>query len=1253
MRSALLLTVLVASGLARQFAQDSQPKAADNVVAPAVSDGRKIGFKQMEASITGVNFANRLPAERYLTNQIFLNGSGVAAGDIDGDGRCDVYFCALGGTNALYRNLGGWKFEEIASAAGVALPGLDSTGVVLADLDGDGDLDLIVNTVAHETHCFLNDGKGHFTELTKDAVLNPIRCGSSMALADIDGDGDLDLYIANYRADTIRDHPRTRLQGDRIDGKLTVWRFNGRPTTEPDLVGRFTLTEGGRIIEHGEADTLLRNDGGGKLTPLAFTDGRFLDEDGKALSEPPYDWGLSVMFRDLNGDGAPDIYICNDFDSPDRIWINDGKGNFRALPRLALRHTSLFSMGVDCADLDRDGLDEVFVADMLSRRHDKRQLQVGDVMPVVAQFGKIDDRPQYSFNTLFSNRGDGTYAEIAWFGGLQASEWSWTPVFLDVDLDGYEDLLVTTGHELEMMNVDVSERIEQMKARENLSVPAQLNLRKMFPRLDSPKVAFRNRGDLTFEDASRLWGFDQPGVSHGMALADLDGDGDLDLVVNNLNGVAGMYRNESSAPRVAVRLKGLAPNTHGIGAKIWLYGGAVPMQSQEMMSGGRYLSSDEPLRVFAAGSLTNDMRIEVKWRSGRRSGLNGVQANRTYEIDEASAHESSKLKAPDSKLQTPDSDPQRSTLNDQPLFADVSSLIGHRHHEEEFNDFERQPLLLRKLSQGGPGVAWWDVDGDGQDDLIIGSGKGGQLAVYRNDGKGGFEWVKGAPVDRGVSRDQTGVVGIEGGVMIGSSNYEDGLTNGGCVRLYDLRRKLSGESILGQSFGVGPLALADLDNDGDLDLFVGGQVVAGRYPEPATSLVLRNEDGRLVTAQYLEKVGLVSGAVFSDLNGDGQPDLILACEWGPIKIFRNERGNLVPWDAPVTINHSSRRSPTKDQLSTGNQQSTLSQLTGWWNGVTTGDLDGDGRMDIVASNWGLNSRHQTSPAHPRKLYFGSLQGKGTLDLIESYYDEEMRSEVPERGLRAVGAVLPFVREKVASYERYGKASLQDIYGEKLKQMGVVEVSTLESMVFLNRGERFQARALPAEAQWAPAFAVCVGDCDGDGKEDVFLSQNFFPMNAEDSRCDAGRGLWLKGDGQGNLRAVAGQASGVKVYGEQRGAALCDYDGDGRVDLVVTQNGAETKLYHNVGGRRGLRVKLRGPAGNPQGLGAQLRLIFGQRSGPVREIHGGSGYWSQDSATAVLGSPEPPSQLQVRWPGGKTSTTSVPRGASEIEVTIPN
>ncbi len=1210
--SARLVAIVLLLLQTSLFSAEWESKAGYRSAALSVPASGKPGFVSMPPASTGIYFTNRLDPSRYVTNQIYLNGSGVGLGDVDNDGRCDVFLSGLNGGSALYRNLGNFRFENITAAAGLEIAAWDATGAALVDFDGDGNLDLIINTVGGGTRLLTNDGHGHF-RAGKTSPINLQKGGTSLALADIDGDGDLDLYIANYRTSTIRDHPNTNLRGERIGGRLVVQRVDGRPVTEPDLIGRFILTETGKIIENGEVDGLYRNDGKGNFELVPFTGGAFLDETGRPLAEPPYDWGLSVMFRDMNGDGAPDLYVCNDFDSPDRIWINNGSGQFRAIPKLALRATSRFSMGIDFADINRDGLDDFIVLDMLSRSHLKRQVQVSDIGPMSLPIGNIENRPQYSHNTLFVNRGDGTYAETGFLSGLARSEWSWTPCFIDVDLDGYEDLLVTTGHELEMMNADVSRRAEAIKAQKKLSIPEQLALRKMFPRLDVSNVAFRNRGDSTFEETSTLWGFDAPGVSHGMALADLDGDGDLDLVVNNLNGPAGIYRNESAAARVAVRLKGRAPNTRGIGAKVWLYGGAVPVQSQEIISGGRYLSSDEAMRTFAAGNVTNEMRIEVAWRSGARSFIEGVRANRIYEIEETTAKPLQKVPPPAVV----------------PIFEEVSQRVGHEHHEEPFDDFERQPLLPKKLSQSGPGVAWYDLDGDGWEDLIVGTGRGGALGVYRNDGKGGFVRWTDSPFEKGVTRDLTGLLGTETGLLAGAANYEDGLTNGGCLKIYDTRRKVSGESLLGQEFSAGPLAMADVDGDGKLDLFVGGRVKAGHFPEPVDSLILKNQNGRLVVHQRLSKVGLVSGAVFSDLDGDGKPDLVLACEWGPVRVFHNEGGQF----KEITQNLG------------------LLPYSGWWNGVTTGDVDGDGRMDIIASNWGLNSPYAASAEHPLRLYYGNLGGSAPVDVIEAYYDAATKLEMPARGFRAMSAALPWMKEKFSTFEAYGKANIRDLLGDNLSKASILETKTLQTMVFLNRGNHFEAGKLPIEAQWAPAFSVCVGDYDGDGNEDIFLSQNFFAVNPDNARCDAGRGLWLRGDGHGSFSAVAGQSSGIKVYGEQRGAALGDYDHDGRIDLVVTQNGAQTVLFHNRGARPGLRVHLKGPAGNPQGIGAQMRLIFGQREGPMREIHAGSGYWSQDAPVQIMAAPESPTRIWIRWPGGKTTMPDIPPGAKDFEVNL--
>jgi len=1189
----------------------------------------RAGFTLLAARETGIDFTNSLGEERSLTNQIYHNGSGVALGDVDGDGLCDVYFGNIDGPNALYRNLGNWKFQDVAVQSGVACPNRDSSGVLFADIDGDDDLDLFVNSVGRGTSVFLNDGRGRFTEFTESAGTAAPTGSTSAALADIDGDGDLDLYIANYRVSTLRDEPFTKFTISMVAGKPVVVSVNGRPATSPELMGRFTVGENGGIMEHGQPDVLFRNDGQGRFAALSWTNGIFLDEDGKNFSIP-YEFGLSVMMRDLNGDGAPDIYVCNDFDSVDRMWMNRGNGTFQLVPRLALRQTSLFSMGVDVADIDRDGRDDIFVVDMLSRAHTRRAVQLGERRANVAPPGVFENRPQYMRNTLFWNRGDGTYAEIARLAGLEASEWSWTPLFLDVDLDGYEDLLISNGHLRDAQNLDYVRRIEAMKKERQWTAVEQLRLRKIFPKLETVNLAFRNRGDLRFEEMSAAWGFNTAGVKQGMALGDLDNDGDLDLAISSLNGPALIYRNDASALRLAVQLKGLPPNTRGVGAKIRVLGGPAP-QSQEMICGGRFLSGDDFTRVFAAGSLTNRLTIEVTWRNGKQSVIYGARANRIYEIDEKSAQ----------PAQRPKSEVQSSA----PHFRDVSALLNHTHHEESFDDLQRQPLLVRKLSQPGPGVSWFDADGDGFDDLLISSGRGGELALFRNNGRGGFAVMHRAPFNLPVARDQTVALGLANSrgrtLLVGSSNYEDGATNGSVARSYDLTAAAIADDLPGQSASTGPLAVADIDGDGELDLFVGGRVVPGRYPEAASSLIFRGVNGRWVldaeNTQQFARLGLVTSAVFSDLDGNGAPDLVLACEWGPLRIFRNDRGKLSPWNFRVT-------GPALNP-----QLSTLNHLTGWWNSVAAGDFDGDGRMDLVAGNWGENTGYQSVSPELLHVYYGDFDGNGVFDALEGARDRTLKRIVPLRDPSAVLRALPGLAARLGNYQAYAEASLADMIGSS-PAIRELTINTMQSMVFLNRGTNFEARPLPIEAQLAPVFGVGVADFDGDGHEDMVLAQNFFAVEPMTSRYDGGRGLWLRGNGDGTFRAINGQESGIAVYGEGRGVALCDYDGDGRVDVCVGQNGAQTKLYHNERARPGLLVRVQGAENNPQAIGATLRVVFTRnRFGPAREIHAGHGWLSQDSAVQVLAATETIESLQVRWPGGKVTMSKVPSGAAEVEV----
>jgi enediyne biosynthesis protein E4 len=1189
------------------------------------------GFTRLRPEDTGLRFTNSLPESRSLTNTIAVNGSGVAAGDVDEDGLCDLFFSGLGGGSRLYRNLGNWRFEDITDRAGIKCADLDATGAVFADINGDSHLDLLVNSIGGGTRIFLNDGRGKFRQSPQ--VLNAGRGGSSLALADAAGSGRLDLYIANYRAATILDAPGTRFSMKMVNGQAEVAQINGRPPTDLEWTNRFRFRterdEQGRVRlgreELGEPDVFLRNDGQGNFAPVSWTEGSFLDEDGKPLTQPPFDWGLSVAFRDFNGDGLPDLYICNDFQSPDRFWLNDGMGRFRAAPRRSLSATSFSSMGIDVADLNRDGLYDFLVVDMLSRERRHRLTQRNSMYAAAARSVAAGEREQYPRNTLFLARGDGTYAEIAYYAGLEASEWSWSPIFLDVDLDGYEDLLIPNGFVRDNMNLDVQNQIRQATSGKQIKSAEDLSLRRMFPPLATSNLAFHNRGDLRFDEVGRAWGFDATTISQGACLADLDNDGALDVILNNLNDAAGLYRNHSSAPRVAVRLRGLAPNTRGIGARLRVAGGPVA-QSQEMVCGGRYLSCDDTLRVFAAGALTNRLRIEVTWRSGKRSVVADARPNWLYEIAEAGAAEVHNPPPP----------------RVEPIFEDVSERIGHRHQDEPFDDFDRQPLLPRRLSQLGPGVCWWDVDGDGWEDLVIGTGRGGQLACYQNDGHGGFKRLNQLPWTEVASRDQTAIVGWRAGeVLVGAANYEDGDPAGAAVRSYQFGKASATECVQAWQASVGPLAAGDYDDDGELDLFVGGRVEAGRYPVAVGSRLYHGRNGKLVldegNSALVGKVGLVSGAVWSDLDGDGWPELVLACEWGSIRIFHNDKGRLVNWDVPVA---------TVGQQSPGFK---LDQLTGWWNGVTTGDLDGDGRLDIIASNWGRNTRYRAGPGSPRRIYYGDFNQQGSVELVETCPDETSAQQVPDRDFDALAAGLPFLRGRFSSYAAYSRATIAEVLGDALKTAGTVEVNTLDSMVFLNRTNHFVALSLPAEAQFAPAFAVCVGDYDGDGAEDVFLSQNFFPMEPKTPRCDAGRGLWLHGDGHGGLRSASDVQTGIHVDGDQRGAALCDYDHDGRTDLVVAQNGGTTRVYHNVGARPGLRVRLLGPAGNPCGVGAVLRLQYADHLGPAREVRGGSGYWSQDGTTQVLGLVDTPVAVWVRWPGGHTTTTKVPPGTREVTV----
>ncbi|MCE2827029.1 MAG: FG-GAP-like repeat-containing protein [Verrucomicrobium sp.] len=1179
--------------------------------------GKGPGFELQPPARTGVAFTNHLDEATVARNRLLELGSGVALGDVDGDGRVDVYLCRLEGDNALYRNLGDWRFEDITSRAGVACPDQYSTGCNLADLDGDGDLDLLVNSLGGGTRAFRNDGKGRFTEAELGFLRNA--GATSMALADVEGDGDLDVYVTHYRTDTFHDPPKGGrfVQRRQPDGSTVIEpkdRYLGVPAMNGNL----------EVLERGEPDALYINRGGTNVVLVPWNVGLFIDEQSQALSEPPRDWGLAVMFRDLDGDHRPDLYVCNDFVHwPDRLWLNLGK-RFQAAPPTALRNQSLSSMSMDAADIDRDGHDDFFVAEMLSPRREDRARQRPDTLDGVVRWPveRPGFRPEVTRNTLQRSRGDGTWADIAPLAGVAATDWTWSSAFLDVDLDGWEDLLLTTGNFHDVQDIDAQGRILREGLWKNPETRRQALA--LLPRRSTPSVALRNRRDLTFEDASTAWGFDQRGFAHGMAFGDLDNDGDLDVVVNELNGPVRLLRNGAQAPRLAVRLKGARGNTAGIGARIRVTGGPVA-QHQEMISGGRYLSGDQAQRVFAAGEARS-LDVEVVWRSGRRTEARGVAPNQVVEIEEKDTL-----------------DPLPAPAIPQPLFQSLVATPDPVPREPDPAEFERQPLLPRRLGTEAPGLAWADWDGDGDPDLWVGADEDGRPRALRNDGPAGFvtdDTVRPRLPEPGPEPGWLTSVLIVPGPSPGAAplrwiggRWPGKAAPGDTPRFADLSPSnaappIAPSSIPSDAAATGPLASADVDGDGLLDLLVGARTKAGRYPETAPTLLLPGTRTGWGPPQTLTDSARVSGAVFTDLDADGDSDLVLAGDWDSLRLFRNDGGRLIEATAG----------------------SGLESWKGFWNGVTAGDFDGDGRMDLVASNWGRNWRiDQTggpagaTPATgrpaPVRLVSGEFSEPGRVLTLLASADPATGRQTPWRAWSALAKAIPSLVERVSSHRDFAARDVTDLLGPLAARAASVEADTFDSMVFLNRGGRFEAVPLPIEAQLAPAFGLSVADFDGDGQEDLFLAQNFFGVDAETSRQDAGTGLVLLGDGRGRFRSLPPREAGFSLPGEQRASAVADVDGDGRPDLAVGQHAGITRIFRNAGGRPGVRVRLEGPPGNPEGVGAVLRLVFGDRTGPAREVHVGSGFRSQDSADTVLAAPTLPTALEVRWPAGPGS----PRG----------
>lgn len=1171
----------------------------------------EVGFERLVPQRTGVLFTNILSVERSSTNQILLNGSGVAAGDIDGDGWCDVVVGSVGGGARVYRNLRDWRFEDVTDRMGLEPGPWPTTAVALADLNGDRRPDLLLNTLGAGTRYLTNSLGKTWKEQPQGGGLAAPTGGASLAIADVDGDGDLDVYVVNYRRWTLRDYPALGPK----DPPLRVHPGAGSQM-------QFIMEDRGRVQELGEADTLFLNDGRGGFRPAPPE--HFRDPEGRPLSAL-LDWGLSAMFRDLNGDGAPDLYVCNDFGSPDRLWWNDGKGHFTSGAETALPSTSQLSMGVDVADINRDGLMDFVVVDMLDESRWERLIRGG--AKDVGLPGILGGRPQYPRNTLFLGTHPGRFVEIASYSGLEATDWSWCPVFLDVDLDGNEDLLVTTGHERDSQNRDfVREKSQALRGVPKSDLNATMQeLERRSPRLPLPKRAYRNRGDLTFESYGDRWGFGDVGISQGLCLADLDNDGDLDALVTHLGEGVGLYRNRATAPRIQVRLRGADGNPDGIGALIQVRGGPV-FQSQEIVAGGRYLSSDQPVRTFAAGVGSQPLSVEVRWRSGAVSRVDTVKPGDRVEVSEPGP------KAPRAALSMWAPEPSRCPVR----FEDLSAQLGVQHRQPVDDEFALQPTRPVRGAALGPGVALVDLDRDDRLEVVIGAARGGRPALLRRSQGGGFEPRQELLPTRLAESMQTSILplpvlptnGLGSALLIGSG-LEEPPGSTPRPRLSHLGAAVRpGLAWNASKGGIGAIAVADVDRDGTLEGFFGGRPLSGRFPEASPSQIwtLSASGWRLdePNTKTLATLGCVQNACWFDANDDGWLDLVVVEWWGGIRLFLNQKGRL----AEETFRWG------------------LSELSGLWNSVVPVDVDADGRLDLVVGGPGLNSDYNSTL--PVRLQAFDPDQDGVLELMELGWEAARKEWVPLRSLEHLGDAFPGMAARSGGHQAFAEGAWKAVLDESGPIVWSREIRRLDSLLLLNRGERFEVRPLPPRVQFAPTWGLAVADWDADGWDDLAVVQNQSQLRSDLPPATNGEGLILMNDRRGGLGVFDGTQSGFEVRGDGRGLAVGDVDADGRPDVVVGQNNGPAGLFLNRASGKGLTVVLQGTAGNPDAIGAVMRLRSADgRLGPKRMIRAGGGHWSCDSPVQILGASSAPTTLSVRWPDGFESEYPIGSGASRV------
>ncbi len=1188
--SALALAVLSGCG-----APPSDPTTSDAGGIRAAPLAASVGsvapsprFEAISASHSGVDFAVQWSDfHKHITHALRLNPiGGICTGDYDGDGLPDFFVTSPTGGARLFRNLGDFRFEDATQSAGIANPTLWGTGATFVDVDNDGDLDLYVCAYNQPNRLYVNRGDGTFHEEGKDRGIAYQGGSLTMSFADIDNDGDLDGYLATTG---VAPPPGTQFRVNFVEQEDGV----EAPVVADELAEywQVVLLPGQRAkrVDAAQFDHLYRNDG----------DGHFTEITREAGISGPY-FSLSATWWDYNADNFPDLYVSNDYSGPDILYHNNGDGTFTDVIRQAVSHTPWFSMGSDAADVNNDGLIDFFATDMAATSHYKEKVTMGD-MSDMAWFLDWAEPRQNMTNALYLNTGTGHMLESARMAHLASTDWSWTPRLEDFDNDGRVDLFVTNGVIRDTMDSDAT-----AYADGELGPDSQAFVefwRNQEPRREK-NLAFRNAGDLDFEPAAAGWGLDHNGVSFGAATADFDGDGDLDLVVSNFDEPVGLYRNQSTEHhRATVRLTGTHSNRFGLGATIRLTAGGETQVRYLSMSKG-WLSSNEPLVHFGLGDAEKIEVLTVLWPSGHQQSFENLPADHHFAVTEPAT-------APPAR----DPLPQPATL-----FEESSRLAKVSHSEEPFDDFAAQPLLPNKLSQLGPGMAWGDTDGDGHDDLFLGGSRGQPAQILRAPDFA--PTVQPALAADKYSEDMGAVFFDADGdgdldlyVASGSSEAEpDDLTFRDRLYLNDGTGSFAPGTLPDIRQSSGAVAAADYDRDGDIDLFVGARQVPGSYPERPTSSLLRNDGGSFTDTAPpdLAGVGLVTSALWSDVDNDGWSDLLVTLDWGPVTLFRNREGTLTG-------------EPVND-------------LSGWWNGIAAGDIDHDGDIDYAVTNFGLNTKYKATPEKPEYLYYGDLDGTGQRHLVEAkLMDGDL---YPRRGFSCSQNAMPFIKDKLQTYHNFASAKLDGIYpSDKLQSAERFEADTLASGLLVNDGTgALTFRALPRLAQISPSFGVTLTDFDLDGHLDCVLAQNFFTPQRETTRMDGGLGLFLKGDGTGGFTPVWPAESGIAIQGDQKSLAVTDLDSDARPDLVIAENDGPLRPLRNTAAAAGIAVRSL--------PGTRLTLTGGSLPPQTVELSAGGSYLGQSPPVAFFALPPDAADLTVhaRWPDGTSSDHTLPAEA---------